>query len=465
LPHASPAWQTLGLKYVFTHKQSPPGSGKTWELVNDAIKISVMAGQSVFIIGPTNEVVLEICNRLASKGVRYNVSLSDQGLAKRLDVDKSNNMAKSVNLGLENLRKRVDFNIYSREFSKIFVMTINKLLSPKWEGNGFYPTTILWDEITLSTTGTFFSVLNKNPSNMITYGDEKQGTPFVSAKFDDEYGVLRSPINLFEIPNSPYHYFIRRAVRMPNPYGEFFLQFFYDLKCSSVLLNAFPELTRYVSFLHHYSTFEARHPTLADGKIFRGKETSWLNDMYDPVYMGDNPVKYDLIVTPYIAQLTLIRAMFPDIRVLTLRPAQGQQAKHVFLDFVRGGYSPFFTNTSMVVAMSRFQLRFAVSFIPLLPSNYVACLMGYDYQDLMTVSDNYESFKSLFMANMRMYPAMFSDDFRPYDHNGDFFLKWWFFLACVERCWVYQMACLGQPSYGFEFTAFRTLAQVGYYKY
>jgi len=125
----------------------------------------------------------------------------------------------------------------------------------------------------------------------------------------------------------------------------------------------------------------------------------------------------------------------------------------------------FFTNTSMVVAMSRFQLRFAVSFIPLLPSNYVACLMGYDYQDLMTVSDNYESFKSLFMANMRMYPAMFSDDFRPYDHNGDFFLKWWFFLACVERCWVYQMACLGQPSYGFEFTAFRTLAQVGYYKY
>lgn len=464
-PLASPAWQLFGIKYVFTHKQSPPGSGKTWKLIDDVISISAMPNQTIFVIGPTNEVVLEICGRLASRAVKYNVSLSDVGLAKRLDVDKSNNMAKcTVQWGVERFLDSKTFASFSRTFSNIYVMTINKMLSPKWEANGFFPTTVLWDEITLSTTGTFYSVLNKNPSNMITYGDEKQGTPFVAASYDDDYGVLRSPINLFGIPGSLYHHFIKRAVRMPNPYGEFFLQFFYDLRCNAVLLNAFPDFVRHFNLLDHYTAFVARHPCQADGGEFRGMGTSWLNDMYEPGKIGfslfTSKCAPTMVVTPYIAQATLLRKRYAFLRALTLRPAQGQQSEHVMLDFVRGDYSPFFTNTSMVVAMSRFQSQFTVSFVPRLPDNFAMCLAGFDYKDLQTVSDNYDSFVNMFNANRIRNMGLFPDSFSAYDHNNDFFLKWWFFLACAERLWVQQSSACGIPIYNYEMTSFKILREL-----
>jgi hypothetical protein len=457
IPLCPSQFKFLGMKYSFTYKQAPPGAGKTHALVQDAKLVYDDYRFDCFIIAPTNEVVLEICDRLCSLSVPHNVALSHEGLLKRLN----SRYSLSTNFTLrkqqmELLRSSpVQFTMSLKAHSNIYVMTVNKSLTPKYDTNGIVPTIIFWDEITLSSTCTFFSVLNKNPQIMITYGDEKQGTPYEVGVHKDENKVLYSPINVFRIPGSPYHNFLRRHVRMRGLAGDLFLRHFYDTSFDLTFHSFFPSTTSF-EFLTHHSFVSARHPTPAD-KLGATLNKSYLTNVTKFNQFVHAPGGDWLTIVPYLAEkarldkASLISKNHP--RILTFRPAQGQQSRNVFIHFVKPRFSKFLTNTSCLVALSRFVEKLIICFVPDLPKSFKDLVTGYVYRDSFSVGVNYTSFVQLCVTNFnnkyKVADPKFGRD-SLLDHNGDFFLKWWFYLALLER--ISLMA--NKLPYCYEMTAF-----------
>jgi len=433
--------QILGLDYCFQHKQAPPGAGKTHQLIRDAVVINSLPHQTCFILAPTNEVVLEICSRLSDKQIAHNVVLSDLGLSRRLTKYSNNVSLRAAVDSTENVNKRPSDHVaYSKAFSNIHVMTVNKSLTPKYERLGLYPTIIQWDEITLSTCGAFYGVLNKNPSYLITYGDEKQGVPFVPGDFAADDPTLSSPITTFKIPLTPYHKFMRRHVRMHGSYGELFLRFFYDSVTVGTVCD-FPDLGNFVSInydsgvvrskLRRYSAPPKTGLYSGCGKSSIGNISSVNVDYLDRLF-----------ITPYLANAIHLKNLhFPPHCVHTFRPAQGQQCDKTYVDFVRDRASKFITNTQCVVALSRHVLHLQIGFVPRLPKREETIMAGFTFNDSDSISKNYNEFVSYYNYRLgcggqyvhKNIEVTVVDNVAKWDVNNDFFLKWWFFLALVQR--------------------------------
>lgn len=455
IPFVPDTLKTFGVDYALTYKQAPPGAGKTWALVNDAKRLYDDSRHVCFIIAPTNEVVLEICNRLSERLVKHNVSLSKEGEIRQLNSDYSLSIVSAVRkLQLEqHSRSPNQFNQTCQQFSNIYVMTVNKALTPKYENFGIWPTVILWDEVTLSSTCTFYSVLNKNPQCMVIYGDNKQGTPYEAGSRPDSNSVLCSPVNTFKIVDSRYHQLLSRRVRMKGVYGEFFLKYFYDPRFDELLSSYYGRFDT-VFILKHFSDVQAFHPSQGDNKK---SYQSDFNVTKKVIQVSGCP----LVLVPYTAEKVSYdehkssSGLFPH-RTLTFRPAQGQQANSVFLNFVKPTFSKFLTNTSCLVAMSRHINSLRIHFVPDLPKSYFRLLVGYEYDDSATISVNFEAFQHHFKYRNLELP----EDERSItvDHNGDFILKWWFFLALLERALFNSVCILFLPPYNIEFSAFERLS-------
>jgi len=457
IPLVNDSYKFLGVTHSFTYKQAPPGAGKTWTLINDA-KICWEDGRfNCFIIAPTNEVVLEICSRLSERLIPHNVALSKEGMIKNLNATYSlstNMLARKIQL--ENLKKSpVQFVTTLKSHSNIYVMTVNKSMTPLYDRLGIVPTIMLWDEITLTSTCTFFAVLNKNPQLIITYGDEKQGTPFEAGSRKDDNMVLYSPINVFKISGSPCHMFLRRHVRMKGPYGDLFLRHFYDVTFDFTF-HSFLSSCSSFNFLSHFSMVASRHPCKEDGfgSSFKDSYLTTNTRTFSFIF----PPRDTLTLTPYLAEKARLDAIVKDAsvnncRVLTFRPAQGQQSPRVFINFVKPRFSKFLTNTSVLVAVSRHVHFLSFAFMPDLPKAYAKLIVGYVYKDSISVGHNYASFVSHCVQNFNNKNLVADPKFGRdllHDHNGDFFLKWWFYLALLER------VCLisNKLNYPYEMTAF-----------
>jgi len=457
IPESPSHFKFLAQKYLFTYKQAPPGAGKTHALVHDAKLIYEDYRFDCFIIAPTNEVVLEICDRLCALSVPHNVALSQEGLLKRLNSAYSLSTNFTIRkLQLENLKRSpIEFTMTLKAHSNIYVMTVNKVLTPKYDTMGIVPTIILWDEITLSSTCTFYSVLNKNPQYMVTYGDEKQGTPYEAGTVKDDNKVLYSPINVFAISGSPYHVFLRRHVRMRGLIGDLFLRHFYDSSFDSTFHSYFPSITSIRIFMHHHFA-TARHPGYHD-RLGHTLSTSYMTHRDEANQFYHAPGGNWLTLVPYLAEKARLDSISKvstcPSRVLTFRPAQGQQAQNVFINFVKPRFSKFLTNTCCLVALSRFTDTLSINFIPDLPKAYRDLVSGYVYRDSLSVGLNYASFVQTCAANFvnkyKVADPKFGRD-NLHDHNGDFFLKWWFYLALLER--ICLMA--NKLDYCYEMTAF-----------
>jgi hypothetical protein len=468
LPECPTQYKFLAQKYSFTFKQAPPGAGKTYALVHDAKKIYDDYRFDCFIIAPTNEVVLEICDRLCVIAVPHNVALSQEGLHKRLNSNYSLSTNFTVRkLQLENLKRSpIEFTMTLKAHSNIYIMTVNKVLTPKYDAQGIVPTIILWDEITLSSTCTFYSVLNKNPQYMITYGDEKQGTPYEAGTMKDDNKVLYSPINVFSISGSPYHVFLRRHVRMKGLIGDLFLRHFYDTSFDSTFHSYFPSTTSFRILTHHYFA-RARHPGNLD-KLGHQLEKSYLTHRNELNQFYHAPGGNWLTLVPYLAEKARLdkisKVSTCPVRVLTFRPAQGQQAQNVFINFVKPRFSRFLTNTCCLVALSRFVENLVINFIPDLPKAYKDLVSGYVYRDSFSVGINYASFVQTCATNFvnkhKIADPKFGRD-NLHDHNGDFFLKWWFYLAVLER--ISLMA--NKLNYCYEMTAFASCVSENKFKF
>jgi len=462
-PLAPDKFQKMGYKFAYTFNQSPPGSGKTWQLIQDATAIRKMRDEVCFIIAPTNEVVLEICKRLTGKGVTHNVALSDQGLHKLLDERYSNNMSVRQALKIANEsdskarheHHTTSFVASSRAFSNLYVMTFNKYLTPKWEIRGLYSTSVLWDEATLSSTCSFFSALNKNPSFLIQYGDQEQGAPYAVHDRPDASGVLLSPVHTFKILDGPYHRLLRYHTRMPTAYSDFFLDFFYKkVPLKSVYTIDCEGVSRCFKIFGHNTSFKARHPHYTDPHYVRSSPKSYVGNF---IPEGFFPADKFLVLTPYTAHASMIsHSIYKDrIRVLTLRPAQGQQDDFVLLDMVKPNLTQFFTNCLMDVALSRFCNYMCLTFVPALPRYLLYPIAGYFYNEQAAVFANYQRFVKQYADNveaLKVSPAEGFDytDLALYDHNGHFFLKWYFFLCVLE----YVLCRVDALPYAKKFCAF-----------
>lgn len=377
--------------------------------------------------------------RLSSRSIYHHVALSDQGLHLKLDHDFSNNLAiGSVDSEtFENVRRfPKSFNRQSLRSSNIFVMTVNKFLTPKYETNGIYPTCVLWDEFPLTSTCTFYSVLNKNPATIIAYGDEMQGYPYACDFFPDPDAVLVSPIHTFGLKGTPYHVFLKRNTRMPHSYSELFLKYFYDKNCDLMLDS--PTVSRigeFVSINKSSYSIKAHHPS---GDEFRGLEKSYVSNKTN-LFFGSTDFS-TLVVTPYAAQrrkhimeYEKVKCGNSQVRFVTFRPSQGQQADLVILDLVKPIASKFMTNCSLLVALSRFRETMHIRFVPRLTPSLSACFEGYEYDRTRTIQWNREAFVATFVNAPPHFKAEVAKKYpAQYDVNGSFFLDWWFFLCVIE---------------------------------
>lgn len=449
MPNASDLFGYMGVKSSFTYKQAPPGAGKTWSLVADAQLAYDYAIFNCFIIAPTNEVVLEICNRLGSRSIPHNVALSQEGYIKKLDARHSLSINWKMRTDqLERLEKSpTHFATSLKAFSNIFVMTVNKCLTPKYEVIGLTPTIILWDEITLSSTCTFYSVLNKNPQIMIAYGDEKQGTPYEAGSRPDSCLVLFSPINCFGVVGSSCHKLLSRHVRMRGLYGELFLKHFYDSSFDETLHHYLAVFTSF-KIHSHYGSVVAMHSKK------KGFEKSYMCGAGSTSV--SKPMAGALNLVPYLAEKDRLDAFNTGDRVLTFRPVQGQQSDVVFINFVKPRFSKFLNNTCCLVAMSRHITQLHLLFLPDLPKAYREIADKFKYVDTLSVRVNYNTFVEHCIINFNVKHKLVDAKLTRaglVDHNGDFFLKWWFFLALVERCVCYA----GKLPYDYKYTAFASL--------
>jgi hypothetical protein len=236
---------------------------------------------------------------------------------------------------------------------------------------------------------------------------------------------------------------------MPGAYGELFLRFFYDPDVIGTV-NEFLTISGSVKIIgsHLNEQFKPTRPSRNDTRYLSCLK-SWIGN-FTAVH---NQFREHMFLTPYSAnQIHLNSLEIPPKRVLTFRPAQGQQSDHVLLDFVKPRFSTFLSNPLLVVAMSRFCVDMTITFVPMLNKKLVRLFNGYTFKFDRPIAENYGNFQHYFYLNHVPDPK---SPIRSIDQNGNFFLKWWFFLSLVEAI-VFKSGCLG---YSYSFTNFGVLAK------
>jgi len=428
LPHD---YKFLGTSRALQYEHGPPGAGKTYKLVEQVGNILANSNKVGYVVAETNELVLELSRRLSEKKHKHHVVLSPKG-QKMLERGAYVN-----DLALQLLVKEMthkthvsnDFEgtiVDALKFSRIFVMTVNKFLSPKYDLRRIVCHILMIDEGPLLSTKAVYATLNSNPQALLIYGDHRQGTPYVTnavqvqMRQHREMQAYNNVIHTLQLADSPYHRYIRYKTRMPEPYNKLFLDFFYACQCNYTMADVgVAELSRVFS---NYPM--PQRVLLRDGKSAYSEESL----LY---FRRNTPKKESIIITPYLAQAERLRKqMARSLRITTVRPIQGNEADHVYFDTTTESPTKFLTNHMMVVALSRFKKRMYVVGEYKLPNNWVHRPFVYDPS--ATISDNYSVFMSVVKTSV--WPD------GPYDIDGEHKLKWFFFLDAV------RLACGGQLS-------------------
>jgi len=412
IPYAAKKYVWAGFTWSFTYKQAPPGAGKTWELTHDAVRLAREG--NVFVIAPTNELVIEIARRLASTAVNCHVALSAQGM---LAVDSPHvNYLGYQPLGTAMYHRSLSAAVKWQDFSSIYIMTPNKAMSTRYERKGIHVDVMLIDELPLVPMTTFLALMNRNPHLIVGYGDEIQGVPFQPARYNDSKHMYWSPVHYYRIRDTDAHIYLGDRTRMPPAFSATFLKIFYSFECTEFPGALFsPAVTTVVKLIQTPEKSQLFHD---GGSPYR--------DLVAPMLLGPYGPE-GLIITPYVGQKRHLELQ-TDMRVMTLTPAQGSQANYVHLDFVRKNMSLFLTNGKMVVAMSRFKKNLILTEVPYLPLPIFKSLTGYKLIETDSYKDNYAKFERMSKEAL----AEVSGSVPIYDRNGDYALKWYYFLLCLQ---------------------------------
>jgi len=428
LPHD---YKFLGTARALQYEHGPPGAGKTYKLVEQVGNILANSNKVGYVIAETNELVLELSRRLSEKKHKHHVVLSPKGQKMLERGVYVNDLALQLLVKEMSHKTHVsdDFEgtiVGALKFSRIFVMTVNKFLSPKYDLRRIVCHVLMIDEGPLLSTKAIYATLNSNPHALLVYGDHRQGTPYVTNSVQvqmrqhREMQAYNNVVHTLCLADSPYHRYIRYKTRMPEPYNKLFLDFFYAGQCNYTMEDVgVVELSRV--FLNYPMPPRG---LLRDGKSAYSEESL-------RYFRMSSPKKGSIIVTPYLAQADRLRKQSSKlVRVTTVRPIQGNEADNVYFDTTTESPTKFLTNHMMVVALSRFKKRMHVVGEYKLPKTWVH--RPFIYDPSATISDNYAVFMSVVKTSV--WPD------GPYDIDGGHKLKWFFFLDAV------RLACGGQLS-------------------
>jgi len=238
MPKIKVDFSFLGIDYPLAYFQGPPGAGKTHNLVQLASIVQLKTSKRIFIITETNNLVASISHRLVELLVPHHIVVSTKGwglIPKHRLVDDltSNYLNKTFDSDFHDLR---DFHKATDDvlkFSRVFVMTLNKFLSPKFVLRKLFPDILVMDETPLIPTSAALATLTMNPEVLLLYGDHLQGQPYKNEHklkslgfIDKSPEVFHSLITNFKLAHSIYHRYIRFVTRMPPAYNKIFLDFF-----------------------------------------------------------------------------------------------------------------------------------------------------------------------------------------------------------------------------------------------
>jgi len=398
--------------------------------------------------------------------IKHNIVYSPEG--KNLDETTrgyaSNITAKKV-WQLHNDTGRLGYSAQS--YSPVFLMTINKALSPHYDQLLINFSVLVIDEVSIVPSTDFMALMSVNPTAVVCYGDHMQGYPFEAEEFNSD-PVNQSPVHALGLVGSPFHLAISAPPRMPQAYAEFFMQFFYKNR-ANVTLDSLAPLSDHFSILfsnkmfpikryrplrekaeanpkvghekpNHVGTFDCLKfyddrklhpdfvksfsqfkPKLAIHAKFCPKVISSKHNCLLALYYQSIMQPRDYYITPYLGQHEFINVVLKHLNSYTLRPVQGQESDYVFYDFVCGTASPFVTNSSQIVALSRFKTHMTLSFVPdIIVANKI---WQFSFTERRDVWSNYQSFDlAVRNADKRICS----------DHNGDNPFKWYFFLKVLE---------------------------------
>jgi len=470
-----PRLRRIGIDQALTYVQGGPGVGKTWELCKRA-EAAFREKILTVIVGITNNNIIDIASRLARMKIPHNIVLSGEARKTYKFTEYSNNLTDSAYWELFGDSKNLKDS--SVTFSPLFIMTSNKGLSPKYQERLIYFDLTLVDEISLMTVREFLALVSMNPAAIVLYGDHLQGFPFFSSLVPINKSTIVSPVTALELVGSPFHLQINGKFRMPESYSRFFSDFFYcnraHYKVSSITnISSFVKVlfdnsdflklgkyrnkidskeidapknkkknkgkgtliggfnydgsTNYNDFYKGYEKLLSKVKIKADQKqldfmsAFKpAVKTSRHNLLLIYYLMTVFDAKTDAHVTTYIAQNEFALSM--GLNSKTVRPIQGDESERVFVDYVTPVVTPFVTNSSQIVALSRFKTTLVFLSIPDVIVNKRRWKFVFDRDK--TIWDNYQSFCS--SVNSLKDPLV------SIDHNGDHSLKWFFFLKVVE---------------------------------
>lgn len=418
----------LGIDYPLAYFQGPPGAGKTHHLVQLARLVNNKTSKRLFIITETNNLVSSICHRLVEIGVPHHVVVSTKGWNlvprhKLVNDLTSSYLNKTFDADFHDFKESHKLTDKILEFSRIFVMTVNKFLSPKFVIRRLYCDIIAIDESPLIPTTVGLAALAMNPEVLLLYGDHLQGQPYKNEfklralGYEDKAPeVFHSLITNFKLAHSVYHRYIRFVTRTPAAYNKIFLDFFYLNQVNYLLADYefINNLVHVVGFLDS----GMKHPTdvLKTGKTSL-QRTSTLRVV--KAYIETNDATDHLFLSAYVQQVILAQGM--GIHSNTIRPAQGTEAEFVFWDFVTPVPTFFVDNHAAIVALSRFKRKLIFPASAMLDNGWLRTKFKYD--DSQTVSQNYNHFLQCLNNTLKINLV---------DINGDSKLKFIFFIGLLE---------------------------------
>jgi len=126
-----------------------------------------------------------------------------------------------------------------------------------------------------------------------------------------------------------------------------------------------------------------------------------------------------MVITPYIAQQKKYKLK----KCITIANVQGLAYKSTLIDLVKPVSTGFIDNQKAIVALSRFKEKFTIAYNVPIPFQWFP---GYVFDPSIDMKDDY----ALFVESHKGSPQL--TDVKYIDSNGDFVLKWAYFVGVIE---------------------------------
>jgi len=371
---------------IITYVQGGPGIGKTTAMIAHLRTLSFVGGPIVFVICPTNAIAADILRRCVSPpySIKMNNALSDVVLVDPL----CNNMMVPLKRDVEG----------ARDFSRFFIMTPNRACSPLWRNFNVTPQLLLIDEATRLSLCDFVPMAHLNFETCVFYGDHMQGGPYIESGEQSPVKTISPCVSYMTFAIPGYIKFLGKNFRMPKSYSELFYSFFYAKASAGKAVDLAIDC---VSFLLGY---EKALPVKESGSSYSGH-----------VFNKRHLSHY---VTPYLAQEKFAKLLGG----ITVSKVQGLSGETVLFDIVQPWFTNFIDNQMIVVALSRFSKHLFIGYTCPIPFQFFP---GYNFDPGIDIWEDYSAFVSFFVP-----PTGEVSDY--FDANGDFFLKWAYFIALLE---------------------------------